>query len=92
MERIKCEECGGKILHKKVEYALYGISLGTFPAQVCRKCGEVCYEEKVSGEMTRIAKEKGLFELTAKTKVGKAGDALDIRLSKKIVDFLGIEK
>lgn len=92
MKRATCEECGGKITHKVVEYNLYGVDLGKFPAQTCSKCGEVCYEESTSKEMSRIAREKGLFELAAKTKVGKVGDALDIRLNKKLVDFLGIQK
>jgi hypothetical protein len=56
------------------------------------KCGEICYEEEISREMTRIAKEKGLWGLEAKTKVGKVGDALDIRLNKKLVEFLGVKK
>jgi len=92
MKRTKCEECSGKILHKKVEYTLYGVSLGYFSAQVCAKCKEVCYDEEVSREMTRIAKEKGIYDLTTKTKVGKVGDSLDIRLNKKMAEFMGIEK
>jgi len=92
MKRTKCEECGGRIQNKKVGYTLYGVVLGTFPAQVCAKCGEVCYEEEVSREMTQIAKEKGLWGLEAKTKVGKVGDALDIRLNKRMIEFLGVKK
>src|SRR3989338_3274726 len=92
MKRTICEECGGKIVRKRVKYSLYGTTLGRFPAQVCAKCGEVCYEEQVSREMTLIAKEKGLFGLATKTRVGKVGDALDIRLSKRIVEFLGLKK
>ena len=42
--------------------------------------------------MTRIAKEKGLWGLSAKTTVGKVGDSLDVRLNKKLVEFLGIKK
>ena len=92
MNRTTCEECGGKITTKKVDYSLFGQSLGAFPAQVCAKCGEVCYEEEASKDMTRIAKEKGLWGLSSKTKVGQAGDALDIRLTKKIVEFLSLKK
>ncbi|MBI4448993.1 hypothetical protein HY641_03135 [Candidatus Woesearchaeota archaeon] len=92
MKRTTCEECGGKIINKKVDYMLLGQSLGKFDAQVCTTCGEVCYEEEVSKEMTRIAKEKGLWGLSATTKVGQTGDSLDVRLSKRIVDFVGIKK
>lgn len=92
MKRTTCDECGGKIVNKKVDYALFGTSLGKFPAQVCQKCGEVCFDEDASREMTRIAKEKGLWGLSARTTVGKVGDALDIRLNKKLVEFLGAKK
>ena len=87
-----CEECGGKIVHKKMDYSLYGISLGKFPAEVCNKCGEVCFEEEVSRKMTAIAKKKGIWGLQAKTKIGQAGTTLDVRLPKKIIDFLDLKK
>ena len=70
MERTKCEGCGGKIEKKDVEYKLFDVGLGRFSAQVCAKCGEV-YTEETSAEMTRIAKEKGLWGLSAKTTVGR---------------------
>lgn len=92
MERTICEECGGKIVNKDVDYVLFDTNLGRFPAQVCSKCGEVCYDETASAEMTRIAKAKGLWGLSSRTKVGQAGDSLDIRLSKRISDFLDLKK
>jgi hypothetical protein len=92
MKRTKCEECGGKIIHKKADYSLYGVNLGKFPAEVCSKCGETCFSEETSRLMTKTAKQKGLWNLESKTKIGKVGDALDVRLSKKIVDFLSLRK
>ncbi|MBI4147849.1 hypothetical protein HY490_01015 [Candidatus Woesearchaeota archaeon] len=92
MKRDKCDECGGKLSKKNVDYSLFGISLGSFPAEVCQKCGETCFEESVSKQITSRAKEKGLWGLSARTKVGKVGDALDVRLNKKIVEFLGVKK
>jgi len=92
MNRIKCDECQGKILHKKVPYELYGVKLGDFPAEVCGKCGEICFSEEVSRKMTQIAKEKGLWGLETRTTIGKVGDALDVRLSKRLVDFFKIQK
>ncbi len=91
-KRIKCEECGGKILHKNVDYSLYGISLGKFSAQVCDKCGEICFEEDVSRKMTQIAKEKGLWGLEIRTKIGKVGDTLDFRFNKRLIEFLSLKK
>lgn len=92
MERIKCEECGGKIIKKKVNFSLYGKSLGNFPAEVCLKCGETCFTEEVSDQIDKVVKEKGLWGLDLKTKVSKAGDSLMIRINKRLADFMGLHK
>ena len=92
MKRTICEECKGKVENRKEEYILYGHSLGKFLAQVCTECGEVCFEETESKKITAKAKDMGLWDLSSKTKVGEVGDALDIRLNKRMVDFLGIQK
>jgi hypothetical protein len=90
---MKCYLCEkGYLVKKKVEQKLYGESIGWFPAEACNKCGEVFFDEKTSEEMTDIAKAKGLWGLEAKTKIGQAGSTLDIRLPKKIIDFLKIKK
>lgn len=90
--RIKCDECGGKIVKKKVDYAIFGINLGKFPAEVCTKCGETCFAEETSRKMTKIAKERGLWNLETKTKIGKVGDTLDVRFNKKLIEFLNLKK
>ena len=92
MKRIKCEECGGKIIHKKVDFSMYGISLGKFPAEVCTKCGEEVFTEEMSDEIEKITKQKGLYGLEARTKVGVAGNCLDIRIGKKIAKFLSLKR
>src|SRR3989338_11143682 len=89
----KCYMCKkGNLAKKKVDYSLYGVSLGKFNAEVCDKCGEVFFDEKTSKRMTEIAKERGLWGLQTKTKIGQAGTTLDIRLPKKIIDFLKLKK
>ena len=90
--RAKCDECGGKIIKKKVDYSIFGVSLGKFPAEVCAKCGETCFDEDISRKMTEIAKEKGLWNLETKTKIGKVGDALDVRFGKRLIEFLKLKK
>src|SRR3989338_7730832 len=92
MIRNKCDECSGKLMKKNVPYEIYGVWLGDFPAEVCKSCGEIIFDEETSRKMTAIAKEKGLWGLEAKTKIGKVGDSLDVRIPKKIVDFLGLKK
>jgi len=92
MKRTKCEECKGKIITKKVPFKMYGVNLGNFKAEVCTKCGEEVFDEEVSDEIEKITKEKGLYGLGAKTKVGVVGNSLDIRINKKIAEFCDMKK
>ena len=85
-----CEE--GYLTKKKVDYKLYGVDIGNFNAEVCSKCGEVFFDEDTSKKMTEIAKKRGLWGLQAKTKIGQAGTTLDIRLPKRIIEFLNLKK
>ena len=85
-----CEK--GNLTKKKADNILYGVILGKFNAEACDKCGEVFFDEETSKRMTRLAKEKGLWGLQTKTKIGQAGTTLDIRLPKKIINFLNLQK
>lgn len=89
----KCYTCGkGKLARKKVNYSLYGFDLGRFEALVCDRCEEVFFVESESRKMTAKAKKLGLWGLEAKTKVGTSGSTLDIRLPKRIIDFMKLKK
>ena len=89
----KCYICEKGNLNKKlVDYKLYGFSLGKFQAEVCDKCGEIFFDEDTSKKMTETAKRNGLWGLQARTKIGQAGTTLDIRLPKKIINFLKLKK
>ena len=92
MSNDDCWECGKKLIRKQVDYILFGISLRKFPAMVCDSCGETFFDEKTSDEINQVAKKKGLFGLAAKTKIGQAGSTLDIRLSQKLIKFMGLKK
>lgn len=92
MIREKCDECGGKLVEKKVDFSMFGVGLGRFPAEVCAKCGEEVFTEETSATIDEIAKERGLFGLAARTTVGKSGDSLDIRINKKIAEFANLQK
>ena len=92
MTRKICEECNGKIEYKKVDYKLLGISLGEFPAEVCTKCGETVFDEEVSEQIEEIAKEKGLWGLQAKTRVGMVGNSFNVIINSKIAKFLDLKK
>ena len=92
MIRDKCDECGGRLVGKNIDFSMFGVLLGRFPAEVCAKCGEEVFTEEVSEKIDAVAKEKGLFGLAAMTTVGKSGDSLDIRISKKIAEFANLQK
>ncbi len=85
-------DCGGIMVKKKVDFSMYGVSLGKFEAEVCQKCGEELFSEEASKQIDEAAKKKGLWGLEAQTKVGKAGDSLIIRVNKKIADFYGLKQ
>lgn len=87
-----CWECNYKLKDKNADYFLHGIKIGNFPANVCERCNETYFSEHTSKEITKISKQKGLWGLQAKTKVGKVGTSLDIRLPKKIIKFMKLKK
>lgn len=92
MDRKRCDECGGKLLLKKVPYEIYGVKLGDYSAEVCQKCGEIIFTEDTSRVMTSKAKEMGLFGLETRTKIGQVGDSLDVRIPKRMAEFLNLTK
>ena len=92
MKRKTCEECRGKIARKMVDYILLGENLGKFPADVCAKCGEQVFDEEVSEKIDVIAKQKGLWGLQAKTRVGKIGNSFNVLINSKIAKFLELKK
>ena len=92
MERLICEECGGKIAKKKAIYIFLGETLGKFPAEVCTKCGEQVFDEEVTRQISDITRKKGLWGLNDKTKINQIGGSVGITITKKIADFLEIKK
>ena len=89
----KCYSCEqGELQSKKVPYTLYGEAIGLFKADVCNRCHEIFFDEKTSKEITAATKAKGLWGLGGRTKIGQAGNTLDIRLPKKVIDFLHLKK
>ena len=92
MKKEKCWECNGHYKSKSVDFSVCGITLGKFKAKVCDACGDKIFSEDVSDDIDNLAKEKGLWGLESKTKVGKVGNSLDIKVSNKIAKFLELKK
>ncbi len=91
-EKTKCWECNGTYEYKKTDFSVYGISLGKFKAKICDKCGDTIFNGETSDQIDKIAKQKGLWGLESKTRIGKVGNALDIRLSSKLAEFCELKK
>src|SRR3989344_9294367 len=87
-----CPICKGRTIRKKVNYNILGEAIGVFLAEVCQKCGEQFFNKEVSITIERIAKEKGIWSLTDKTRVSKVGNALAVRINKKISEYLELKK
>ncbi len=92
MKRNTCEECGGNVSRKKVEFQLYGEILGSYMADVCGKCGEEVFDEEVSLQIESEAKKRGLWGLSATTKIAQMGSSVGLTINKKIADFMQLEK
>lgn len=89
VKMIKCPICEkGKLEKKQIDEIMFGVSLGKFPAQVCRNCGESFTDAETTRKVEEVAKKKGLWGLGVKTKITKTGNSLAVRIPKKIADFL----
>ncbi len=89
---MKCTECDGTLEKKMARFIDLGVDLGEFPALVCNKCGERFYPDKSAAKIQQRQKDKGLWGLESRTRVGKYGNSLSIRISKKLAEFLKIDK
>lgn len=89
----KCYICGkGELVKRKIDVKPYGISIGKFDAEVCTACNETFFSEQTSDRIDKVAKNKGVWGLEAKTKIGQVGNSIDVKISKKIAEFAGLKK
>lgn len=89
---MKCVMCNGKTVQKTVEHTEFGIPLGKFPATVCTRCGETYFSAETVDAIQRKSKERGLFGLARKVKVGEVGSSIAIRIPKELAEFMELEK
>ncbi|MBI3032620.1 hypothetical protein HYY69_04040 [Candidatus Woesearchaeota archaeon] len=90
---MQCDECNkGTLQHKKADYVLLGINLGKFDALVCSSCSEVIYTGDTFKEVEKIAKQKGLWGISGRTKIGTSGNALDVKLPKSLIEFHNLKR
>lgn len=89
---MKCVMCEGDTIKQNIEYTEFGIILGNFEANVCKKCGEVYFDEETAGRIQNKSKQMGLFGLAKKAKIAKIGNSIAIRIPKEISEFLKLKK
>lgn len=90
---MKCDECEkGTLREKKVNYILLGQNLGKYDALVCDHCDETIFSAETFTFVEKKAKEKGLWGIAARTRIGTSGNALDVKLPKSLIDFMHLKK
>ena len=89
---MKCVICEAETIRRIIEYKEFGVSLGNFKADVCKKCGETYFDEKTAANIQDKSREMGLFGLAKKAKVAKIGNSIAIRIPKEIAEFLKLKK
>ena len=89
---MKCIMCEGNTIKKNIEYREFDVSLGSFKADVCKKCGETYFDEETVGEIQAKSKQLGLFGLAKKVKIAEIGNSIAIRIPKEIAEFLKLDK
>ena|SRR3989344_6987703 len=92
MTNIKCDQCGGNVNHEETPFSLHGEHLGNFPAEICQRCGEKVFNEETGDQIDKLAQERGLWNLTSTTKIGNVGTSLGITISKRISEFMKLNK
>ncbi len=85
---MRCPLCEGNMERKKMPYAIGGIKLGGFEADVCASCNEVFFTEKSSDAIDKKAKERGLWGLEKRGKIGYSGNSLIVRIPKRVAAFM----
>ena len=87
-----CPVCGkGKLRRGETKEEMFGIDLGTYPADVCRECGESFIDEDAMTRLEARAKELGLWGLAKKVKIARSGNSLVVRIPVELVKFLDLK-
>lgn len=89
---MKCPICEkGELKKSKVKEYMFGIYLGEFKADVCNKCGESFTDSITTKKIENMAKKKGIWGLSAITRITKTGNSLAVRIPKKVAEYLKLK-
>lgn len=88
-----CPSCGkSTVKRSRIEEAMYGIALGTFPADACSSCGESFVDEATMEAIEARAKEVGVWGLGRKLRISRSGNSLVVRVPAEVARFLKLRE
>ncbi len=89
----QCPVCSkGELKEGKAKEYMFGVYLGQFPAKTCSNCGESFTDSATTKQIEEAAKKKGIWGLSAVTKITRTGNSLAVRIPKKIADYLNLKE
>ncbi len=89
----KCPLCGkGTLKATREKHVMFGVDLGTYPAERCSACGEVFTDSSAMEKIEAEAKAKGIWGIGKKTKITRSGNSLAVRIPKEVVSFLHLKE
>lgn len=89
----KCPICGkGNLVRREIEEEMFGLSLGTYQAEVCDACGESFVDGETLDAIEAKAKEMGIWGLAKKVTVRKSGNSLVVSIPAELARFLGLKE
>lgn len=88
----KCPVCRkGELRRGKVREEMFGIDLGTYPAEVCDACGESFVDLEAMEKMETRARKLGLWGLAKKVRIARSGNSLVVRIPAELARFLRLK-
>ncbi len=70
---------------------MFGIDLGSYPADLCDACGGSFVDDTTMARIEARAKELGLWGLAKKVTLAKSGNSLVVRIPAELARFLKIK-
>ncbi len=90
--KATCPVCGkGKLRRGETREEMFGVDLGTYPADVCKECGESFIDEMAMKQVEAKAKKLGLWGLAKKVKIARSGNSLVVRIPSELAKFLRLK-
>lgn len=85
----RCPVCNKGVLRRgTIREEMFGVELGTYPGEICDRCGESFLSAASMDKIEERAKELGLWGLASKVKVARSGNSLVVRIPSALARYL----